>query len=92
MFVEPYKDIQQSLILPDSTKGELFKILAIGPGMINRDGKRLEVEVKVGDIAAIEGVIKTIPFQGDRYNVARAGDTVAYYRPIEEKVDIPDRI
>lgn len=39
------------LVLPDSAKEkpQLGKVLAVGPGKLNRDGGRIPMTVKVGD-------------------------------------------
>ena len=96
MIVETYKDIQESLVLPESTKGELFRVLDVGPGYTTNTGKLIRPAVKSGDIVALVGNYMTIPFQGERYNIARSGDVIAYYRPDKfekfEDMGIPDKI
>lgn len=93
IIIETYRDVADSLVLPDSSKGELFKVLDIGPGYITNQGKRIRPEIRIGDIVAVVGNILTIPFQGERYQIARSGDVIAYYRPDKlEKLEIPDKI
>jgi len=90
IFIETYRDIKEGLILPDSAKGEVFRVLAVGPGFVNNQGKRVKCDVKVGDIVAIMGQIANIPFEGERYQLARCGDVVAYCRDSWE--GLPDKI
>jgi len=93
IIIEKYNDVAESLILPESSKGELFRVLDIGPGMVTSQGKRIKPEVRIGDIVALVGNILTIPFQGERYQIARSGDIIAYYRPGKlEGMEIPDKI
>lgn len=93
MIIETYNDVSQNIISPESTKGELFKILDIGPGFVTNQGRRIRPDVRIGDIVAVVGNIMTIPFQGERYQIARSGDVIAYWRQEKwEKVDIPDKI
>lgn len=39
------------IILPDTAKEkqELGEVIAVGPGKLDKDGKRMEIPVKVGD-------------------------------------------
>jgi len=93
IIIETYSDVAGSLVLPENVKGELFKILDIGPGYVTNVGKRIKSELKPGDIVAIVGNIMTIPFQGERYNIARSGDVIAYYRGDKfEEMGIPEKI
>jgi len=92
MIIEKYEDTTQSLVLPESVKGELFRILDIGPGYITNFGKRLKPDLRVNDVVAIVGNILTIPFQGENYQIARSGDVIAYWRPDKEDIGIPERI
>ncbi len=50
--VEEAESTPGGIILPDSAreKPQKGEILAVGPGKISKDGKREELEVKVGDI------------------------------------------
>ena len=92
IIVEVYKDVATSIISPDSSKGELYHVIDVGPGFITSFGKRIKLLIKPGDIVAIVGNILDIPFQGERYQVARGGDVIAYYRPVNEGIGIPDKI
>jgi len=57
VLVEPLeKDVETfaggQLVLPDTAKEkpQQGKVLAVGPGRLDEDGKRIPMEVKVGDI------------------------------------------
>ena len=89
IIVKPYDDIAKSLIVPDGVRGELFEILKVGEGYTTETGLVIPLEVKPGDIVAIQGSIKTIPFQGERYMIAKGMDVLCYHR---EGLDIPDAI
>ncbi|HUX75785.1 MAG TPA: co-chaperone GroES [Anaerolineae bacterium] len=56
LVVEPLEKDQETfaggqLVLPDTAKEkpQQGKVLAVGPGRLDEDGKRLPMEVKVGD-------------------------------------------
>ena len=95
MIITKYSDVSESLILPDKAKGDLFRVLDIGPGYMSSQGKRIKPDVRCNDIVAVMGNIVTIPFQGERYDIARSGDVIAYYRQGKftgSEIDIPDKI
>jgi chaperonin GroES len=55
--VEPLEEEVQTfaggeLVLPDTAKEkpQQGKVLAVGPGRLDEDGKRIPLEVKIGDI------------------------------------------
>jgi len=89
IIVKPYKDISQQLIVTDTVKGELYEVVKVGEGYTTETGLVIPLEVKPGDIVAIQGSIKTIPFQGERYMIAKGMDVLCYHR---EGLDIPDKI
>ena len=90
--IETYSDVKENLVIPNSVKGDLFRVLDVGPGFVTSQGKRIKPDVRVNDIVAIVGNILTIPFQGERYQIARAGDVIAYYRGDLDNLEIPDKI
>ena len=49
--IKPETKTASGIFLPESSVKELneAKVLAVGPGLINKDGKRLEMGVKAGD-------------------------------------------
>lgn len=92
IIVKPYHDISQQLIVTDTVKGDLYEVVKVGEGYMTEMGKLIPLEVRPGDIVAIQGSIKTIPFNGERYMVARGLDVLCYYRPNDENIGIPDKI
>ena len=55
--IEPLEKDQETfaggeLVLPDTAKEkpQQGKILAVGPGRLDEDGKRIPMEIKVGDV------------------------------------------
>ncbi|HDY68075.1 MAG TPA: co-chaperone GroES [Candidatus Scalindua sp.] len=90
MIIEKYKTT--SITVPDniqSQKGDLFKVLAVGPGWITERGIRVTPDIKVGDVVAMYGKILTVPYQHKEFQIARTDDVIAY-----ERLDlgIPDKI
>jgi len=49
--VEPEEKVKGGLIIPDTAKEKPLegKVVAVGAGRLDEDGKRIPVEVKVGD-------------------------------------------
>lgn len=57
ILVEPLEEEVQTfaggqLVLPDTAKEkpQQGKVLAVGPGRLDEDGKRIPLEIKVGDV------------------------------------------
>jgi chaperonin GroES len=50
--IEKEEMTKSGLVLPDSAKEkpQEGEVIAVGPGRIGEDGKRIEMDVKVGDI------------------------------------------
>lgn len=50
--VEPKEEIRGGIIIPDSAKEKPMqgKVIAVGPGALNKDGKRNPMDVKAGDV------------------------------------------
>ena len=88
IIVKPYHDTSEGLIVPDGVKGDLFEVVSVGEGYTTENGQLLPLEVKPHDIVAIQGSIKTVPFNGERYMVAQGHNVLCYYR--EEL--LPDKI
>jgi len=88
IFIKKYRDFQGDIILPDMpkvdprAKGELFRVLAVGPGYYLESGQRVPLDIKENDIVAVCGMIQMIPYKGDNYMIARAGDVIAFDREI----------
>ncbi len=50
--IEPKEEIRGGIIIPDSAKEKPMqgKVIAVGEGAVNKDGKRNPMDVKAGDI------------------------------------------
>lgn len=50
--IEPKEEIRGGIIIPDSAKEKPMqgKVIAVGPGALNKDGKRNPMDVKAGDV------------------------------------------
>ena len=49
--IEPKEVVRGGIIIPDSAKEKPMegKVIAVGPGALNKKGERLPMDVKVGD-------------------------------------------
>jgi chaperonin GroES len=68
------------IILPDTAKEkpQEGEVLAVGPGRITEDGKRLPMEVKVGDRVLYAKYAGTeIKIEGEEYVILRESDILA---------------
>jgi chaperonin GroES len=68
------------IILPDTAKEkpQEGKVLAVGPGRLSEDGKRIAMEVKVGDVVLYVKYGGTeIKVEGEELMVLREGDILA---------------
>jgi chaperonin GroES len=68
------------IILPDTAKEkpQEGKIIAVGPGKLNDDGKRIALEVKVGDRVIYTKYGGTeIKIDGEEYMILRESDIMA---------------
>lgn len=68
------------IIIPDSAKEkpQEAKVVAVGPGALNDDGKRIALEVKKGDRILIGKYSGTeIKIDGDDYIILREDDVLA---------------
>ena len=50
--VEKEEMTKSGLVLPDTAKErpQEGKVIAVGPGRLSEDGKRIEMDIKVGDV------------------------------------------
>ena len=90
MIIEKFETT--SITVPDnlqSQKGDLFKVLDVGPGWITEQGIRVPPDIKAGDIVAVFGKILTVPYQHKEFQIARTDDVIAYERL---DLNIPDKI
>ena len=70
--------VSETIIAPTIAKtdeGDTFKIIMIGPGYRNDDGKLIPLNVEVNDVVMIVGNMIKYPYVDDRF-IARAGDVV----------------
>ena len=81
MVIEPTESDEQisagGIYIPDTAKEkpQEGKIVAVGPGKLNEDGSRTELEVSVGDIVVYSKYAGTEYKQGDtEYLIVREDD------------------
>ena len=79
--IEPMESDEQisagGIYIPDTAKEkpEEGKVVAVGPGKLNEDGSRSELEVSVGDIVVYSKYAGTEYKQGDtEYLIVREDD------------------
>ena len=79
--IEPMDSDEQisagGIYIPDTAKEkpQEGKVVAVGPGKLNEDGSRTELEVSVGDIVVYSKYAGTEYKQGDReYLIVREDD------------------
>jgi chaperonin GroES len=68
------------LVIPDTTKEkpQLGEVLAVGPGEINDEGKRVPLDVKEGDTVVYSKYGGTeIKFEGQEYLILSSRDLLA---------------
>jgi chaperonin GroES len=68
------------IILPDTAKEKpvIGEVVAVGPGKISDDGKKVTMEVKVGDKVLYGKYSGTeVTYEGDEYLIMREADIFA---------------
>jgi len=83
IFLEVHDDSSGIIARPensDETKNKMFKVLAVGPGIINDQGDRIQSGVEVGDIVALIGNVIKVPYKHRDYLIARGCDVIAFER------------
>ncbi len=68
------------IVLPDTAKEkpQEGKVLAVGPGRLSEDGKRIAMDVKVGDVVLYVKYGGTeVKIEGEELMVLREGDILA---------------
>jgi chaperonin GroES len=68
------------IVLPDTVKEkpQEGKVLAVGPGRLSEDGKRIELDVKVGDVVLYVKYGGTeIKIDGEELMILRESDILA---------------
>jgi chaperonin GroES len=83
VLVEPIdagEAVKGGIIIPDSAKekSQEGKIIAVGPGRQNEDGKTIPVELKVGQIVLLPKYGGTeVKVDGKEYQIVREDDILA---------------
>lgn len=78
--IEGEEKTKGGIILPDTAKEkpQEGKVLAVGPGRLSEDGKRIAMEVKVGDVVLYVKYGGTeIKIDGEELMVLRESDILA---------------
>lgn len=81
--VEPYKEEKKKggIILPetvDKERSEKGKVIAVGPGKKDKDGKRIPLDVKKGDIVLFTKYSPNeVKIDNKEYLVVREEDVLA---------------
>ena len=83
VLVEPVKEdesVKGGIIIPDSAKEkpQEGKVIAVGTGKIDEDGKKVAFDVKVGDIVLMPKYGGTeVKVDGKEYQIMREDDILA---------------
>jgi chaperonin GroES len=78
--IEKEEVTKGGIVLPDTAKEkpQEGKVLAVGPGRLSEDGKRIAMDVKVGDIVVYAKYGGTeIKIEGEELVILREGDILA---------------
>ncbi|MBI2065113.1 MAG: co-chaperone GroES [Candidatus Yanofskybacteria bacterium] len=85
VLLEPMREERKkgSIILPDTVdkeRPEKGKVIAVGPGKLNKDGKRAAIEVKKGQVVLFKKYgPDEIKIDGKEYLIAREEDILAVF-------------
>jgi chaperonin GroES len=83
--VEPLEQEEKTkggIVLPDTAKEkpQKGKIVAVGPGRYDEEGKRVPMEVKPGDVVAYSRYAGTeVKIEGKEYLILRESDVLAIF-------------
>ncbi|MFS8524529.1 MAG: co-chaperone GroES [Limnochordales bacterium] len=83
VIVQPLEEEERTaggILLPDTAKErpQQGKVVAVGPGRVNEEGKRLEMTVKEGDRVVYSKYAGTeVVIDGDEYLIMSEGDILA---------------
>ncbi|PCI35990.1 MAG: co-chaperone GroES [Thiotrichales bacterium] len=78
--VEDSNTTSGGIIIPDnhSKKPSKAKVIKVGPGKIDKNGKRIPMDVKEGDVVAFEEYAgTTLNIGGDEFLVIREDNVIA---------------
>ncbi len=77
---EPETTIASGIVIPDTAKEkpQEGKVLAVGPGRIDDNGKRVPLDVAVGDVVIYSKYGGTeVKYNGEEYLILSARDVLA---------------
>ena len=83
--VEPLEESEEmrgGLYIPDTAKEKPQQgvVVAVGPGRLNDDGDRIDMEVKVGDRVLYGKYAGTeVTIEGSQYLIVKEGDVLAIF-------------
>jgi len=77
---EPSETVRGGIIIPDTAKEkpQEGKVVAVGPGKVDENGKRVPLEVKKGDLILIGKYAGTeVKIDGEEHLIMREDDVLA---------------
>jgi chaperonin GroES len=77
---EPSETVRGGIIIPDTAKEkpQECKVVAVGPGKVDDEGSRVEMEVKEGDVVLIGKYAGTeVKIEGEEHIILRQDDVLA---------------
>jgi len=83
ILVEPMKEEKKKggIILPDTVekeRSEKGKVVAVGPGKLDKDGKRVPIDVKKGDVVLFTKYSPNeVKVDGKEYLIIKEDDVLA---------------
>ena len=78
--LEEETSLKGGIILPDTAKKkqETVKVVAVGPGINDKDGKLIPMPVKVGDTVLMDKYSgQEVTLDGEEYIIVRSDDIIA---------------
>lgn len=75
--IEAEEQVKGGIIIPDTAKEKPLEaeVVAVGPGKVNKEGKSVPVDVKVGNRVLIGQYAGTeVEIDGEEYVIASEGD------------------
>ena len=78
--IETEETTKSGIVLPGSAKEkpQMAEVVAVGPGICDENGKKIPMEVKVGDKVLMSKYAGTeVKFDGTEYTILKQGDILA---------------
>ena len=77
--IEDKEQVKGGIVIPDSAKEKPLeaKVIALGTGKVDEDGKRIEFDVKVGDVVLSKYGGTEVKYDGKEYKLLSASDILA---------------